>query len=136
VVVLGYGGVVHVVHLVVGSFHPYSWAPTWLAIYFTSLTLADPLAALLLAARRASGLYLGAVVLVTDAVANGYAIYGLGSGTAVARVSQAMISFMAVAALALAPCVRSWLWPGAVRSSMRQVTRTAAPGEPQQGRDT
>ena len=48
VAVLGYGGVVHVVQLAIGGWPPYRWAPIWLASYFTSLTLLDPLAALLL----------------------------------------------------------------------------------------
>jgi hypothetical protein len=132
--VLGYGGAVHAIQLVVRGFHPYLWAPTWLAIYFTSLTLADPLAVVLLWARRASGLYLGGAVLVTDAVANGYAIYGLPGGSATARISQAIISLMAVAALALAPRVRPWLLPGVTRSGMQRAGRHT--GEPEQDRRT
>jgi hypothetical protein len=45
VLMLSYRTVVHIVQFVVGGFHPYSWALTWLAVYFT---LADPLAAALL----------------------------------------------------------------------------------------
>ncbi|NJC72497.1 hypothetical protein HC031_22655 [Planosporangium thailandense] len=107
--VLGYGAGVHVVQFVGQGFHPYSWAPTWLAIYFTSLTLADPLAAILLWLRRAAGLYLAVCILVTDAVANGYADYELSIGSAVARVSHAVISILAVAALSTAPWLHSWL---------------------------
>ena len=71
VAVLSYGGVVHVVQLTTGGWPPYRWAPIRLATYFTSLTLLDPLAALLLWARRVIGLYLGVLVLATDAAANG-----------------------------------------------------------------
>jgi hypothetical protein len=41
--VLAYGGVVHLVQLAVGGWPPYRWAPAWLAIYYASLVLLDPL---------------------------------------------------------------------------------------------
>lgn len=99
----------HVIHLATGGWPPYRWAPTWLAIYFTSLTLLDPLAASLLWARRAIGLYLGCFVLVTDAVANGYAVYGLSGATGTARIAQAIVSLLALAAVITAPGVRRWM---------------------------
>ncbi len=111
VVVLAYGGFIHVVQLIAGGLHPYSWAPPWLAIYFTSLTLADPLAAALLWARRASGLYLGVAVFVTDALANGYAVLVRDESPVVARISLVLISVLAVASVALAPRLRPWLLP-------------------------
>jgi hypothetical protein len=70
---LGYGTVVHVVQLVMGGCRPYPWAPTWLAAFFASLTVLDPVAAALLWRRRTAGPYLAAFVFVTDAAANGYA---------------------------------------------------------------
>jgi hypothetical protein len=111
VAVLGYGGVVHVVQLATGGWPPYRWAPIWLAIYFTSLTLFDPLAAVLLWARRATGLYLGILVLATDAAANGYAVYCLPGATATARIGQALVSVLAVTAVIMAPRVRRWMHP-------------------------
>ena len=72
---LGYGAVVHLVHLVLGGLDPYPSVPGWLAIYFVSLTMLDPIAALLLLLRRRAGLVLGCAVLITDAAANGYANY-------------------------------------------------------------
>ncbi|MFI6759817.1 hypothetical protein ACIBF5_11850 [Micromonospora sp. NPDC050417] len=69
VAVFVYGTVVHLFQLATGGTHPYPDAPTWLAVYFVSLTLLDPLAAGLLAARRAEGLFLGCAVLLTDAIA-------------------------------------------------------------------
>jgi hypothetical protein len=59
-----YGGIVHLVQVAVGGWPPYRWAPAWLAIYFTSLTVFDPLAAWLLVQRLVIGLYLTACVLV------------------------------------------------------------------------
>ncbi len=108
--VLGYGAVVHVVHLVLGGWNPYPSLPLWLAVYFVSLTLLDPIAAVLLLFRRRAGLVLGCAVLVTDAVANGYANYvtDTASGLTAGRVGQAVISVLAVALLTTAP--RLWPW--------------------------
>ncbi|UWP78638.1 hypothetical protein [Dactylosporangium fulvum] len=105
VVVLAYGGAVHVVQLATGGWPPYAWAPAWLAGYFTALTVLDPLAAGLLWARRRAGLVLSVTVLVTDAAANGYATYGLGLDAPAARIAQAVISVLALTALVTAPAV-------------------------------
>lgn len=109
VVVLGYGGVVHVVQLATGGWPPYRWAPTWLAIYFTSLTVLDPLAASLMWARRTIGLYLASFVLVTDAAANGYSVYGLSGAPATARISQAIVSLLALATVITFLRIRPWM---------------------------
>jgi hypothetical protein len=85
--------------------------PIWLATYFISLTLLDPLAALLLWARRAIGLSLGILVLATDAAANGCAVHSLPGATATARIAQAVVSILALAALITAPRVRRWMHP-------------------------
>lgn len=100
--VLLYGTAVHVWQLVSGG---YPWAPVWLAVYFTSLTLLDPIAAALLLRRRRGGHLLAAFVLVTDSIANGYATYVLGAGGAAAKVAHAVIT--ALAALSLLPLWRS-----------------------------
>jgi hypothetical protein len=113
VAVLSYGGVVHVVQLATGGWPPYQWAPAWLASYFVSLTVFDFLAAALLWARRTSGLYLSILILVTDAAANGYAVYGLPGAAETARYSQAIISLLALAAVITAPRVRRWMKRGA-----------------------
>jgi hypothetical protein len=106
VLVLFYGGVVHVFQLATGGWPPYRWAPPWLAIYYTALTALDPLTAVLLFRRRVSGCRLAAFVLVTDAAANWYATYRLLSLTTPARISQAVISVLAVAALVVATSER------------------------------
>lgn len=106
--VLAYGGVVHLFQLASG-WPPYPWAPNWIAAYFTSLTLLDPLAALLLLARRTAGLYLAVFVMVTDAGANWYASYYLSHGTAAARLAQALISGLALASLLIAYQARPWM---------------------------
>jgi hypothetical protein len=75
----------------------------------------DPLAALLLAARRALGHYLAIVVFVTDACANGYAVYGLAGGRGIPAVAQAVVTLVAVGALLAVPVTRPHLLPAARR---------------------
>lgn len=83
----------------------------WLMWYFSSLTVFDPLAALLLALRRLEGLLLGCVVLASDAVANGYANYVLDTAVGITpgRIGQAIITVLAVALSAAVPRVAPWL---------------------------
>ncbi|MBY8871144.1 hypothetical protein K7640_04705 [Micromonospora sp. PLK6-60] len=112
VCVFAYGGVVHLGDLLgVRPGGPGPGTPTWLMVYFTSLTVCDPLAALLLALRRIEGLWLGCAVLATDAAANGYANYVLDAapGVTPGRIGQAVITGLAVALIAAAPTVAPWL---------------------------
>ena len=115
--VLGYGAVVHVVQLALGGSDPYPSVPGWLAGYFVSLTLLDPVAAVLLLLRRRAGLVLGCAVLLTDAVANGYANHVVdgASGLTAGRVGHAVITVLAVTLLAAVPRLWPWLRPVAVR---------------------
>jgi hypothetical protein len=106
--VLAYGTVVHLVQLA-GEWPPYSWAPAWLAVYFTSLTVLNPLAALMLLTRRSTGLYLASIILITDASANWYASHHLPQGTATSRIAQAMICVLALASLLIARRARPWM---------------------------
>ncbi len=108
-----YGAVVHLGDLLglrPGGPDP-ATTPTWLLLYFTSLTVFNPLAALLLALRRIEGLLLGCAVLVTDAAANGYANYVLDAtgGITAGRIGQTVITLLAVALVAAAPWVAPWL---------------------------
>lgn len=110
---MGYGTIVHLIHLVSGGTDPYPALPAWLTVYFVSLTVLDPLAAGLLAVRRAAGLVLGCGILVTDAAANAYANYVLdpSEGVTPGRIGQAVVTVFAVALATLAPRVRPWLRP-------------------------
>lgn len=107
VLLLVFGTCVHIVHLVQGGLDPYPSVPGWLAVYFVSLTVLDPLAALLLARRRLSGVVLAVVVFVTDAVANGFAnyTYDATTGVTVGRVGQAFITVLAAAVCVSAPAM-------------------------------
>jgi len=108
VVVLAYGTAVHVVQLVATGFDPYPGLPGWLRSYFISLTVLDPLAAVLLARRHRVGVVLAVAVLVSDAAANGIANYALdpAAGVTAGRVGHAVIMLLAVGACAVAP--RLW----------------------------
>jgi hypothetical protein len=103
-VALVHGGVVHVRQLATGG---YPWAPAWLAAYYTSLTVFDLLAAALLLLRRPIGVRLAVAVLVTDALANGYATYGLHLGGPLARTAQAVVSVIALLAVATSAPMRT-----------------------------
>ncbi|MFF0153409.1 hypothetical protein [Micromonospora sp. NPDC005203] len=110
VLVFAYGGLVHVVQLLVPTLRPQLALPGWLTVYFVSLTLWDPVAALLLAARRVEGLALGCAVLVTDAAANWYANYVLDPAVGITpgRIGQAVITALAVILVALTPWLGRW----------------------------
>ena len=112
-----YATAVHLVHIVVGGGNPYPSVPGWLAVYFVSLTVLDPLAAVLLLLRRRAGLLLGCVVLATDAAANGYANYvvDVSAGVTPGRVGHAVITLLALALLLATPRLWPWLWPVAPR---------------------
>ena len=114
--VLAYGTVVHVLQLLVGGWDPYPSVPGWLAVYFVSLTVLDPLAAALLLLRRRAGLVLGCAVLVTDAAANGYANYAIDAsvGLTVGRVGHAVITLLTLALLVATPRLWPWLRPVAM----------------------
>lgn len=107
VLLLVFGTCVHIVHLVQGGLDSYPTVSGWLAVYFLSVTVLDPLAALLLARRRLSGVVLAVVVFVTDAVANGFANYTYEAltGVTVGGVGQAPISVLAAAVCVSAPAM-------------------------------
>lgn len=108
VLLLAYGTVVHLLqHLASGS-RPHPALPGWLRVYFSALTVLDPLAAFLLARRHRTGVVLSVTVFVTDAAANGWANYALDdtAGVTTGRVGQAAITMLALALLLAVP--RLW----------------------------
>jgi hypothetical protein len=107
-VVLAYGAVLHLVQLLVDDRSALVGAPPWLAAFFQSLVVLDPVAALLLALRTRAGVLLAAAVLVCDALANAYSNYVLspGSGITLGRAAVVVIAALAVAMVAAAP--RLW----------------------------
>lgn len=104
-VLLLYGAAVHVVQIAAAGGEPYPGLPGWLLLYFVSLTVLDPFAAVLLLLRWRSGVVLAVAVLVTDAVANALANYTFDqtAGLTAGRLGQAVITLLALASLAVAP---------------------------------
>ncbi|WP_338105139.1 hypothetical protein [Modestobacter muralis] len=104
VLLLGYGTAVHVIQLVDAGFAPYPHLPGWLRSYFIGLTVLDPLAAVLLARARRSGVVLAVGVLVTDAAANAWAnlVLDESPGLTSGRVGTAVIAALAVVLLVTA----------------------------------
>lgn len=108
VLVLAYGTVVHVMQLASSGLNPYPGLPVWLRIYFVALTLLDPLAAVLLARCHRIGVALAMMVLVSDAVANGFANYVLdpAMGVTAGRLGHGVITILALGMCTATP----WLW--------------------------
>lgn len=71
------GTLTHTLHLVNIGWIVFDDAPTWMNVYWTTLTAFDPLAAVLLIQRRPVGLALGAAIILSDVAINSYALYGL-----------------------------------------------------------
>ena len=92
---------------------PYPLMPSYLVVYFVSLTLLDPATAVLLALRRVEGVVLAALVLFTDALANAYANYVVddAAGVTPGRIGQAVISVLSVGQLLLTPWLVRWFRP-------------------------
>ncbi|WP_138757941.1 hypothetical protein [Modestobacter altitudinis] len=130
VLVLVYGTAVHLVQLVGSGFDPYPDLPGWLRAYFVSLTVLDPLAAVLLARRRRSGVALTVAVLATDALANGWANYALdpAAGVTAGRVGQAVISVLALVAVLTSR--RLWRYARGGPESGRRDAGVAAVSRP------
>ncbi len=98
--VFGYGSAVHVVQLAMSGGRPYEGNPWWLVVFFVSLTVFDPAVAIGLAQRRRWAVWFATVLLVLDAVANGYSIYVVvpATGLTLARVGQGVITVLAIVA--------------------------------------
>ncbi|MEV4877220.1 hypothetical protein [Streptomyces cyaneofuscatus] len=103
------GCVAHLTDLVRHGLRPYAWAPTWLNLYWTALTVLDPLAALLLLGGMRRGLDLVCAVLLTDLVANWYAVYGIQHGDLATEPGLQRLTAFALLVLAAAPLLRRHL---------------------------
>lgn len=125
VVVLLYGTGVHVVQLAVGGADPYPAVPTWLAAFYVSLVVLDPLAAVLLLRRSRVGIVLAVAVLATNAVGNGYANFILdhGAGFSVGRAAVVVVAGLAVALLV---SVRR-VWPATIVRGLAAACATRHP---------
>ena len=108
VVLLCYGTLLHIVQLLLHGVNFNRDLPAWVVVYFTALTLLDPLGAFLLAQARSSGLVFAVSILVTDSIANSWVNFILDTsrGITVGRIGSTLLTLIAVAALAVTP--RLW----------------------------
>jgi hypothetical protein len=108
VVLLCYGTLLHIIQLLLSGVNFNGNLPAWAVVYFTALTLLDPLGAVLLAQARRSGLVFAVSILVTDSIANGWVNFVLDAsrGITVGRIGSTLLTLIAVAALAVTP--RLW----------------------------
>ncbi|MFE7427160.1 MULTISPECIES: hypothetical protein [unclassified Streptomyces] len=110
-VLLCVGSVAHVTDLLRHGLRPYTWAPLWLNLYWSSLALFDTLAALLLLRGRRLGVDLACLIMTTDLAANWYAVYGIQHSTFVDEPGLQRLAAFAVLVLGTAPFARRHLRP-------------------------
>ncbi|MFD5190441.1 hypothetical protein ACFWMU_20215 [Streptomyces sp. NPDC058357] len=108
-VLVAVGTVSHLADLLRDGPRPYDWAPDRLNLYWTSLTVLDSLAALLLLRGRRAGVDLMCAIMVTDLAANWYAAYGIQHVGASDRPGLWRLAAFTALALATGPFVRSRL---------------------------
>ncbi|WP_234442305.1 hypothetical protein [Streptomyces sp. NRRL S-1448] len=109
VVLVFVGATSHIADLVRSGLHPYSWAPDWLNLYWSSLAVFDSLAALLLVGGRKAGVDLTCVVMATDLMANWHAAYGIQHSDFLAQPGLQRLTAFTLLVLATGPVVRSRL---------------------------
>lgn len=103
------GAVAHLVDLVQHGLYPYGWAPTWLNLYWTSLAVLDPLAAVLLLGGRRRGADLACAIMVTDVAANWYAVYGIQHSGLLAEPGLQRLTIFALYVVVVTPFLRKHL---------------------------
>lgn len=88
----------HIIQVWQGGWLPYRFAPLPLNIYWTSLTLLDPLAAVLLLWRPLAGLLLALLIIASDVAVNFFARFYLGFHLGTFALSLQSLFFLAVVA--------------------------------------
>ncbi|MFE6668134.1 hypothetical protein ACFVFH_31830 [Streptomyces sp. NPDC057697] len=106
VVLVAVGTVSHLADLLRDGPLAHDWAPDWLNLYWSSLTVLDTSAALLLLGGRPVGVDLMCAVMVTDLAANWYAAYGIQHVTASDRPGLWRLAAFTALVLATGPFVR------------------------------
>ncbi|MEU6483614.1 hypothetical protein [Streptomyces sp. NPDC046887] len=106
---LAVGTTAHLTDLLRHGPRPYDWAPLWLNLYWTSLTLLDPLAALLLLGGHRRGLDLACAIAVSDLAAGAYAVYGPLHSSLIEQAGLQRLLGFALLVTGAAPFVRRHL---------------------------
>ncbi|WP_159500715.1 hypothetical protein [Microbacterium sp. 18062] len=95
----------HVLDLIAGGADTYGEFPTALRVFWLSLTVLDPLTALLLLLRKRAGIILGLIVILADIAVNWTVFFTIGGNPLFGVVNQTLF---AVFLLATAPAL--WRW--------------------------
>ncbi|MGP8304969.1 hypothetical protein [Vibrio sp. YIC-376] len=111
------GGAVHIYDNVVDGLLPYDFAPRWLNIYWSLLSILDLLAVYLLIRYRRVGIVLMLVILVTNVVFNTHAIYTL------EILDNRTALQMKTLFLGFSIGVSIWLWNARQNRQSRQIFR-------------
>ncbi|HMR50699.1 MAG TPA: hypothetical protein PKE40_15665 [Arachnia sp.] len=95
----------HVLDLIAGGVDTYGAFPPALRAFWLSLTVLDPLTALLLLLRKRAGIILGVVVILTDIAVNWTVFFTIGGNPLFGVVNQTLF-----AAFLLVTAPRLWRW--------------------------
>lgn len=90
VVLFAIGGCVHLVHIIEDGWLPYSFAPEWMNVYWTSLVFFDFAAIGLLLKYRNLGLILSLLIMISDVAVNTHAHNIEGGGIYWGYIAQTM----------------------------------------------
>jgi hypothetical protein len=112
VIVLIFLGVAsHLADFMGSGLRPYPWAPDWLNLFWSSLTIFDSAAAVLLLFGKRAGVDLTCAIMATDLAANWYATYGIQHSDFLAQPGLQRLTAFALLVFVSGPFVRSRLGP-------------------------
>lgn len=109
IVLVFVGAASHVAALFRSGLHPYPWAPQWLNLFWSSLTIFDSLAAALLVCGKRVGVDLTCGIMATDLAANWYATYGIQHTTLSTQSGLQRLTAFTLLVFLTGPFVRSRL---------------------------
>ncbi|MDR6866581.1 hypothetical protein J2Y69_001174 [Microbacterium resistens] len=95
----------HILDLIAGGTDTYGGFPPALRAFWLSLTVLDPLTALLVLLRKRAGIILAIVVMLTDIAVNWTVFFTIGGNPLFGVVNQTLF---AVVLLATAPALWKW----------------------------
>lgn len=99
----------HVLDLIAGGADTYGAFPPALRAFWLSLTVLDPLTALLILLRKRAGIILGIVVILADIAVNWTVFFTIGGNPLLGVMNQTLF---AVVLLATAPALWRWFRTG------------------------
>ncbi len=97
--IVGYlvGTTTHVTDLILGGVDTYSDFPMPVRLFWTSLTIVDPVVVILLLLRRQAGVVLGVTVIVIDVAVNATVYFTLGGLSPFGLLNQTLFGLFVLA---------------------------------------